>query len=265
MPDVNQKMLLITGSATSGKYYSLRNIRNKEKWIYLCTENKPLPFSSKIGTGGDFLIKNYTGSPEKVVPLLFAIGSKQGSISSSDGSLNLDFKDCEGVILDSITLWGEDWRSKFITNAPKGTNTMKMWGTYADTVQALIKACAMMNIPVIILAHSTEITDDITGEKYTKVVMKGSTDTNGLEAYFTTVMGATVMTLEGEQELPNNPWFTVTDREKKKKKKHVFQTEASASQPKSKLRCPDFMFEDELYIDNDAQLVMDKIIEYFGL
>ena len=95
--------------------------------------------------------------------------------------------------------------------------------------------------------------------------MKGSTDTDGLEAYFTTVMGATVMTLEGEQELPNNPWFTVTDREKKKKKKHVFQTEASPSQPKSKLRCPDFMFEDELYIDNDAQLVMDKIIEYFGL
>lgn len=260
---VNQQLLLITGSATSGKSYSLRNIRDKEHWLYLCSENKPLPFGTSVGSGGKFFERNIAETPEMLAGLITAIGTKNGEVSNDDKSSTLKFADIKGIILDSITLWGEQWRSKFISNAPKGTNTMKCWGTYADTIQQVIKAFASLDIPVIILAHSTEETDDVTGEKYTKVVMKGSTDTNGLEAYFTTVMGATKISLLSEGALPNNPWFHLSEREEKRKVKYVFQTDPSPNQPKSKLRSPDFMFEDELFIDNDAQVVMDRITEYF--
>ncbi len=49
MSDTNDQLILICGYSGSGKSYSLKNIRNQDKWLYLNTEaGKKLPFKNQF-------------------------------------------------------------------------------------------------------------------------------------------------------------------------------------------------------------------------
>lgn len=64
-------------------------------------------------------------------------------------------------------------------------------------------------------------------------------------------------------EAYKNAMLTVTDREKRLGYKHVFQTELTKETVNERIRSPLNMWaDDETYIDNDMQLVFDRL-DYF--
>jgi len=94
------------------------------------------------------------------------------------------------------------------------------------------------------------------------VPVKGSLKKNGLEAYFTTVVVAKKVKVK---DLEPNALLTITPRDEEMGFKHVFQTRTTKQTVGDRIRSPFGLFQDdELYIDNDAQKVIDRLVKYYG-
>lgn len=64
----------------------------------------------------------------------------------------------------------------------------------------------------------------------------------------------------------STPLLNITDRERNRGMKYVFQTDIEGSSVGELSRAPMGMFaEEELYIDNDVQLVLDRAYKFYGI
>jgi len=98
------------------------------------------------------------------------------------------------------------------------------------------------------------------------VPVKGALKKNGLEAYFTTVIGAKKATIkEINKDAQPGKLLTISERDQDMGYKHVFQTRTTRATVGDRLRSPFGLFsDDETFIENDAQLVIDRLVEYYA-
>jgi hypothetical protein len=116
---------------------------------------------------------------------------------------------------------------------------------------------------VIFLGHLEVDIDETTAEKRYMVPVKGALKKNGLEAYFTTVMVARKVKIK-ELEKYNSTLLKISDREKMLGYKHVFQTLTTKQTVGDRIRSPLGLFtDDDTFIDNDVQLVIDQLVNYY--
>lgn len=237
---VNDLMVLIVGFSATGKSASLRNIRNQEKWYYGNSESgKRLPFKNKFKT---FKLTDPWQAHE-----LF----DHAAVTP----------DVEGVIIDSITFLMDMFETQYVLPA---ANTMKAWGDFSQFFKQMMQEkVPIFNKPTIFTAHVLDVLDEKAMEIKTSVPVKGSLKNNGIEAYFSTVVAAKKITIK-ELEKYGSKLLNITDEEKELGYKHVFQTRPTKTTVGERIRSPMGMFDkSETYIDNDAQLLLDHLTEYY--
>lgn len=239
---MNEQLVLIAGYSATGKSASLRNIKNQEEWWYLNAEaGKRLPFRNKMRS--------------------FNIDDPLQVIEAFDVAIQ-DVK-IKGIIVDSITFLMDMFETQYVINSK---NTMKGWSDFAQFFKVLMQQkVTQFSRPTIFTAHVLDTLDEAAMEMKTFVPVKGSLKNNGIEAYFSTVVAAKKVKIKDLEKFKNN-LLNITEEEKELGYKHVFQTRITSTTTGERIRSPMGMFtKEQTYIDNDAQLLLNHLNEYYGV
>lgn len=234
-----ENSVLICGRSGTGKSFSLRNLRNPEGVMYLNCEGKPLPFPNKFQ-------KYDVSEPQQVYEALVAVN---------------DMDNIHTVIIDSITYLMDMFETQIVN---KSSNTQKAWGDYATFLKDLclvyLRACKKN---VIVLSHVTSFYNGEALINETRAAVKGSIGKgNGFESYFTTVIYTKLI---GIDKLTPSENLHISEKDKRKCYKHVFQIDHTKDDTHESLKVPPGVFDDnDIYIDNDVQIVLDKLEKYYA-
>lgn len=242
MENENPKSLLICGESGMGKSTSLMNIRGQEGVVYInCDSGKPLPFKNNF--------KRITiDDPKEIFNIFQQI-------------MDDPKKRIHTVVIDTISFLMDRFEAVHVNTAP---NTMVAWGEYGNFFRTLMNEyVAKCPAYVIFLGHLDAQVNENTGETQYSVPVKGALKKNGLEAYFTTVIAAKKVRVT-ELEKYSSSLLTITKREQVLGYKHVFQTLTTKKTIGDRIRSPIGLFkDDDTYINNDVQLVIDQLINYY--
>lgn len=241
MSAINDNLVLLVGKAANGKSASLRNIKNPEGVLYLnCEAGKKLPFRSKF-------IERVITDPIKHIPQMFTAAEQKPEIHT--------------IVVDSLTYLLDMYESKYVLTL---ANKMEGWSNFAQFFKYLMQdLVAKSTKNVIFTAH---VKDDVTDEmvRETSVPVKGSLKNNGIESYFSCVIAAKKKKLTDLEEYKSD-LLTITPQEEALGFKYVFQTMITKDTVNERLRGPMGLFaSNETFIDNDMQLVLDRLHEYYG-
>lgn len=238
---INDHLVLISGKSATGKSACLRNIKNQENWIYLnCEAGKRLPMKNK------FRAMNIT-DPMQVYQV-FEEAEKHPEV--------------EGIIVDSITYLMDMYESLYVATA---ADTRKAWGNFAKYFKDLMQVYVSRSTKkVLMTAHTLDQLNETEMIVETKVPVKGALKNQGIESYFSIVISTKKIPLS-EAEKHSNGLLHISPQNQAMKCKYVFQTQIDGNTVNERIRGPMGLFElDELYIDNDIQLVLDRLEEYYG-
>lgn len=240
-PSENNQLVLISGESATGKSASFRNWRDQEDTVYLGTEaGKRLPFRNKFK------------APR--------ISDPYQVMDAFDHCIaNPEFS--KGLITDSATFLMDMYESQYVLTA---TNTMKAWSDFAQFWKVLLqKKVVEYNKPVVFTAHTLRTYDEKSMDFVTAVPVKGSLKNNGLEAYFSTVVSTKKVSLKDLEKFQSD-LLTITDEEEMLGFKYCFQTRLTKTTLGERIRSPMGMFApNETFMDNDAQLLMDRLTEFY--
>ncbi len=242
---INPKSVLICGESGSGKSFSLMNLRDPKGVVYInCEGGKPLPFKSQF--------KNITiDDPKEIFDLMDQINEDPK-------------KRFHTIIIDTISFMMNRYESVHVIGAANG---MAAWGNYGQFFPTLIyDYVAKSNAFVIMFGHLDAVLNEDTGRTDYNVPVKGALKKNGLEAYFTTVINCRKLNLKDiKRDAEEGPVLTITDRDRQLGYMHVFQTRTVKATVGDRIRSPWALFsDDETYINNDSQVVIDRLMKFYA-
>ena len=236
----NDHLVLLCGKSATGKSASLMNLEKPEGVMYLnCEAGKKLPFRAKF--------KQYTiVDPLQVMEAFMAAESMEG---------------IHTIIVDSLTYLLDMYESVYVL---KSTNTMQAWGQFAQYFKELMQQyVAKSTKNVIFIAHTSDTMNENEMIMETKVPVKGSLKNNGIESYFTVVIGSKKVPLRILKEYGSD-LLNITPEEEALGYKYVFQTKLTKDTVNERLRGPLGLWDTkETYIDNNVQLVINRLREYY--
>lgn len=238
----NDQLIAVVGYSSTGKSASLRNIKNQDRWVYLnCESGKRLPFKNKFN--------RITITDPMEIHSYFA-----EAIENRD--------DIDGIIVDSLTFLMEMYESQYVLRA---ANTMKAWGDYQQYFKTLMQELVpKFGKPVIFTAHVKDETDEKTLDTRTFIPVKGALKGVGIEAYFSCIVSCKRLPLKDLKDYTND-LLPITVDDEIQGYKHVFQTQLTKKTVGERIRGPMGLFtRAQTYIDNDCQLVLDKLHEFYA-
>lgn len=238
----NKNLVLISGKSATGKSLSLRNINKPEGVIYLnCENGKELPFRDT------FKAKVEVSDPMTVMQ----------AIQEAEA---LD--DVHTIVIDSLTYLMEMYESVYVVPSQDGRQAWQNYAQYFLTLMRDYIGTSTKNI--IVIAHTMDVMNETDRVMETLVKVKGSLMNQGIESRFTNVISTKKISLNKLQEY-KTPLLTYSERDKRLGFKYVFQTQPTESTRHERMRSPWDMWDiDETYIDNDVQLVLDRLHTYFN-
>lgn len=240
MADTNDQLVLICGISGTGKSTSLKDIKNQDKWLYLGTEaGKRLPFQN------NFDAYRIVDPYQVLEGFDYGIGNPE----------------IEGIIIDSMTFLMDMFESTYVIDSSNG---MKAWSQYQQFFKEIMqKKVIEFERPVIITAHTKDDINEKTAEVTTAVPIKGALRGNGIESYFSSVLGTKKMSLK-ELEKYDNDLLTITEDDEILGYKYVFQTRLTKKTIGERIRTPIGLFSiNETFIDNNTQLLLDRLTEFY--
>lgn len=237
----NDNLVLICGKSSTGKSASLINLKNPEGVMYLnCENNKKLPFKSKF--------KEYSVTDPLQVAEAFEVAETMPEVHT--------------IVIDTLTYLMDMYETKYVVTA---TNTMKAWGNYAQYIKRLMSDnVAKSTKNVIFLAHTMDIMNESEMVNETLVKIKGSVMNTGVESFFSTVISSKKVSVKSLANYKNE-MLNITPEEEALGIKYVFQTKLTKQTVNERMRSSLGMWtEQETFIDNDAQLIIDRLHDYYS-
>lgn len=237
----NDHLVLLCGKSATGKSASLMGLENPEGVMYLnCEAGKRLPFKSK------FMQLTVT-DPHQIFEAFDVAESKPG---------------VHTIVIDSLTYLLDMYESLYVLNAANG---MQAWGQFAQYFKNLMQQyVAKSTKSVIFTAHTSDTLNESEMLMETKVPVKGSLKNNGLESYFSVVLASKKVPLKTLKDY-KSALLTITPEEEALGFKYVFQTKITKDTVNERLRGPLGLFTtQETFIDNNMQLVLDRLKEYYS-
>jgi hypothetical protein len=230
--------ICIAGESGTGKSSCLQNLREPEKVLYLNCEGKALPFPSKF-------IEKYIQCPLQIYEALAYADQKD--------HINL-------IIIDSQTYLMNMVKSKYEDEADDTWSTWKNYFKYFDDL--MLKHVNKCSKPVIFTAHTVTKHEKL--DFYTKIPTSGQLSNQGIESYFTSVI-YTKKIDTSLVEKANTNLINITEEERDYGLKHVFQTRPTRETKNDAIKSPQNLFsKEETYIDNDLQLVLDRMKQFYN-
>ena len=237
----NDNLILIVGKSATGKSASLMGLENPEGvWYANCESGKKLPFRSKFK---EFVITDPLQLYE-----LFTVAETKPEVHT--------------IIIDTSTYLMDMYESLYVVGAK---NTMQAWGEYGQYFKNLMQQyVAKSTKNVIFLAHAADELNQGEMVVETKVPVKGSLKNNGIESFFSQVIATKKIPIKQLKEYSND-MLNITQEDEALGYKHVFQTRLTKDTVGERLRGPMGLFDTkETFIDNNAQLVLDRLHEYYS-
>ena len=119
---------------------------------------------------------------------------------------------------------------------------------------------------IIFTAHNLEDYDENEQAMRTRVPIKGALKGNGVESYFSCVIYTRKVAIKDlKKYMEGNALLNITEEEEMLGFKYVFQTKLTKETVHSRIRSPMGMWSNaETFIDNDIQLVMDRLDEFYN-
>lgn len=231
---------LIAGKSATGKSASLRNIKDQGGVLYLnCESNKDLPF-------------NHTFNARVITDPL----AVPGYIASWESKPEI-----HTIVVDTLDFMMDQYESQYVLTS---SNSMKMWGEYAQFFKRLMQdQVAKSSKNIIFLAHTSDVLNEAEMVNETLVKVKGSLMNSGIESWFTTVIAAKKLPLTKVQAYSNS-MLNITEDDDMLGLKYVFQTKLTKDTVNERIRSKLGLWsKEETYIDNDVQLVLDRLNEYY--
>ncbi len=238
---VNDNLVLLCGKSATGKSASLMGINKPEGVAYAnCESGKKLPFKAQF--------KQFVIVDPLQIYELFEWAETQPDIHT--------------IVVDSLTYLLDMYESVYINGSANG---MVAWGQFSQYFKVLMqKYVAQSTKNVIFTAHTLDNLNESEMVMETKVPVKGSLKNNGLESYFTVVISSKKVPLKTLKDYKSD-MLTITPEEESLGFKYVFQCKLTKETVNERLRGPLGLFSTkETYIDNNMQLVLDKLREYYA-
>lgn len=240
MSNKNKRLVMIVGFPGTGKTASLRDIEDQEGVLFLnCEAGKDIPFKNRFR--------------EEIITDPYDIFEHIAD-AEDDNKMHT-------VVIDSITMMMEMFESVHIVGAK---DSRAEWGNYNQFFKELMQQyVAPSRLRFIMTAHVEEILDETTGTRKVVVPVKGALRKNGVEAFFSTIVGTTKVPLKKLKGYEND-LLNITKREETLGFKHVFQTQTTKDTLGDNLRGPFDMFTiEETFIDNNAQNLLDVLDDFY--
>lgn len=209
--------------------------------MYLnCEAGKRLPFNTKF--------KQYTITDPLQVMEAF---------TAAEG-----MPDIHTIVIDSLTYLLDMYESVYVLPAANG---MQAWGQFSQYFKTLMQQnVAKSTKAVIFTAHTLDTLNESEMVMETKVPVKGALKNNGIESYFTVVIASKKVPLKALKDYKSD-LLTITPEEEALGFKYVFQCKLTKETVNERLRGPLGLFETkETYIDNNIQLVLNKLHAYYS-
>lgn len=238
---INDHLVLLCGKSATGKSASLMGLNKPEGVMYLnCEAGKRLPFNTKF--------KQYTITDPLQVMEAF---------TAAEG-----IPDIHTIVIDSLTYLLDMYESVYVLPAANG---MQAWGQFSQYFKTLMQQnVAKSTKAVIFTAHTLDTLNESEMVMETKVPVKGALKNNGIESYFTVVIASKKVPLKALKDYKSD-LLTITPEEEALGFKYVFQCKLTKETVNERLRGPLGLFETkETYIDNNIQLVLNKLHAYYS-
>ena len=238
---MNNRIALIMAGAGFGKTSSLRNLKEPEGVVYFNFDGKGLPFKSKFK---EVFI-------EDVADIFDYINEVR------------DVDEVHTIIIDTITFMMDQYETQYVATS---TNSQKAWGDYQQFYKQVMHKLKASGKNVIVLAHEAKVMNEAEMVLETKVPIKGAVGRLGAEADFEVVLSAKKIPLKKLEYLGNSELLQPEPTDEIYGFKYVFQTMLDKDTLNEKMRSPMGMWKypEEKYINNDVQLVIDRLNEYMG-
>ena len=235
--------ILVCGESGAGKSRSLKAFKDrKDMLVFDCDAGKRLPFRNSFK-------EIQITEPEAVLKFLDMIIAK--------GDAN-PFK---VIVIDTINLLMELFESLYVIDSPKPHGGA--WLDYQQFWKRLINKASQINSFFVFYAHADVYIDEATATQRVSVPVKGALKRNGLESYFTTVIGALKAPMKDLEKSPN-ALLHISDRDRELKYKHCFQTRTTKHTVGDRIKGDeDLWSDDELFIDNDILVVINRILQHY--
>ncbi len=237
----NDHLVVVGGKSATGKSASLRELSNPEGVLYLnCEAGKRLPFKAKF-------IQKVVTDPLQINEA-FDWAETQPHIHT--------------IVIDSLTYLLDMFESLYIYGSTDG---QKAWGDFFQYFKKLMQEkVASSSKAVLFTAHTVDQLNTTEMVMDTKIPVKGATKNNGIESYFPIVLASKKMTLKALEPY-KSALLTITPEEEALGFKYVFQTKLTKETVNERIRGPMGMWENnETFIDNNMQLVLDRLQEYYA-
>lgn len=241
MHKINDHLVLISGKSATGKTASLKDIKDPKGVMYLnCESGKRLPFKSEF-------VQLTITDPLDIY---------QAFIEAED------MPHIHTIVVDTITYMMDMYESVHVLTS---ANTMQAWGQFAQFFKVLMQNyVASSSKKVIFLAHTLDTLNESEMVMETYVPVKGSLKNNGIESYFSTVISTKKVPLRNLKDYESD-LLIITPEEEALGFKYVYQTKLTKETVNERLRSPLGLFStEETYIDNNVQLVLDRLEEYYS-
>lgn len=237
----NDHLILLVGKSATGKSASLMGLEKPEGVMYLnCESGKRLPFKTKF--------KQFVITDPMQIYEAFDAAEKMADVHT--------------IVVDSLTYLLDMYESVYVLPS---TNGMQAWGQFSQYFKNLMQQyVAKSTKKVIFTAHTADTLNESEMLMETKVPVKGSLKSNGIESYFTVVIASKKVQLKALKDY-KSPMLNITPEEESLGFKYVYQTKLTKDTVNERLRGPMGLFSNsETYVDNNIQQVLNKLEEYYA-
>jgi len=153
------------------------------------------------------------------------------------------------------------FRSLYIDEA---ADTRAAWMDYGKFLTKLMGKIKAGTKNYIVMAHCGDENNEEDGTVESKVLIQGAIGKAGLSGHFTTVLEAISKPVNKRLKGMQNELMIITAKEDMIGIKYLFLTRAMKGHLSSLARSADDLWEDdELYIDNSIQNVINRLQEYY--
>lgn len=238
---MNNRIALVMGRPSSGKSSSLRDLKDPEGVVYFNFDGKGLPFKSKFK---EVFIEDVADTFDYLE-----------EVKEVDA--------VHTIIIDTITFMMNQYETQYVVSSP---NTQKAWGDYGQFYKQIIHKLKSSGKNVIVLAHEDTVMNETEMVLETKVPIKGAVGKLGVEADFEVVLAAKKIPLKKLEYLGKTDLLKPEPTDEIYGFKYVFQTMLDKDTVYEKMRGPMGMWKypEEKYINNDLQLVIDRLNSYMS-
>lgn len=238
----NKNIVLVMGRPNTGKSSSLRNLP-QHSMAYLNCDLKETPFRNKFAANIEVPDAN----------------DVLGYIQDIEAEPSIT-----GGVLDTITFLMQMYERQYVAPLAGTKQGQAAWGDYGNFYRSFIHAIKSGTKSYAILAHEHTEYNEEKLRNETSVPIKGAVGRVGAEADFTTILSCKQMPIKTLEKFPN-ALLNITEEEREDGVKYVFQTRINKESAGEKMRSAMGLWKrEELFIDNDLQLVFDRLREFYS-